>query len=154
MRTSQVRLVLAFFLAPVIPCLIAAAVVQHSSWQSSLRTAELMIMVAWVFSAVLALPIYLALQKSRYVSLGQSLVAGFAIGFLPPVTLFLLSPNHPGDYSADSGGIVMIDGRLTTHGWFGTMAGFLEVGVLGIFIGAVFWMITFWDIRRFRRPFS
>lgn len=152
MAPCKLRLVFAFFLAPIVPCLIAALVVQHSSWQSGLGMGELMILVAWVFTAVFALPIYLGFQKGWYVTLRQSLVAGFAVGFLPAAAMPFLSWNHPGSYSADSGGIVMIDGRLTAHGWVSTMTGCLEVGALGIFIGAMFWVIAFREFRRFRAP--
>jgi len=118
MGPNKLRLAFAFFLAPIVPCLVAALVVQHTSWQSGLGTGELMILVAWAFTAVFALPIYLVLQKNWYVTLPQSLVAGFAVGFLPTAALPLLSWNHPGNYSADSGGVVMIEGtsRLT-DGW-------------------------------------
>jgi len=66
-------------------------------------------------SFLFALPAYLALQRSGYVTVTQSIVAGFVIPSLLGAVLALL-PGARGSYAADSGGVTMVDGHLTAHG--------------------------------------
>lgn len=132
------RVIIGFVVGPVLPCLLAQIFFGHASWGEALRGAWLLIFLAWLFSVVLAVPAYLVLQKSGYVSLSKSVVSGFLIGFA--AFLWIVFP-----------GSGVWDANMALQ----SLGNCFAFGALGAGIGLAFWGLAIWTPRRsFRHPSS
>lgn len=140
------RIPIGFLVAPIAPCYIGAMVLGDPDIQSAWRIALLMIFVCWLVSFLVALPAYLVLQRSGYVSLAKAVAAGFLIALSVSLVVFLL-PSGPGDYAGGSAGPTMVAGHLTALGWRNALEGSLATGGLGAAVGAVFWLAACWKLR-------
>jgi hypothetical protein len=149
MDSKAWRIASGFVAAPIVPCIGGAIVMSYSTPEHIWQFAELMIFVSWFISLFVAVPTYLILQRSAYVSLQKSLLAGFLIGCLISLIMVLL-PRDPHDYVGGTGGPIMIGGHWTARGWAQVLEGCLEVGALGAAISLFFWVIACWKLPSHR----
>ena len=137
------RIPVGFLVAPIAPCFIGAMALGEPDIQRAWRIAPFMIFVCWLISFLIALPMYLVLQRSGYVSLVKAVVAGLLIALTVSLVAVLL-PSGPGDYASGSAGPTMVGGHLTALGWRNALEGCLATGGLGAAIGIVFWLVACW----------
>lgn len=97
-------------------------------------------LVAWLHAACIGLPIYLALRRTRPLTLAAALVWSFFVG-AAPVTLWIaaLALDLPPGMDAWSDGVQTVaDGRTTAAGWLEILTGAVVPGLLGMLGGAAF----------------
>lgn len=121
------RVSIGLLVGPVLPCLLASFLLGNSTLETALHDAWSLIVMSWLLSIILALPAYLALQKSGYVCPVKSLCSGFIIGFATSATVAFLG----------------------AHGWNihevrHALWACLVFGALGSAIGLAFWVVAFW----------
>lgn len=141
------RVFLGFLLAPIVPCLLLAAVMGEDVSNSAFffpavaGMVGLCLIVIWAF----AVPTYLALQSKGRVSFAQSVGSGFWIAEVIALALVLVGAlvqqlppvvQHVGARTFTAPAIPPIT-------WVDLAMGCTMFGAFGAVVGATFWMIAF-----------
>jgi hypothetical protein len=138
------RIFCAFFLAPLLPCVLFAlpVLLERDGWIFPiwlLGGAEIIVVIA-------AIPSYLIWRRFSRFGIRQSVQLGAAIGAAFSVIMLLLPlalyPDSTSSYG-DGGGYVVDHGRRTLHGWIDFAEGLGLTTVFGASIGLVFGCLAF-----------
>ena len=95
--------------------------------------------VVWVFTALVAFPLYVALPTQRQAQLTPLLLAGFLSAFLS-YALFHVVFLHP-SFEQVGSTIFVKDGSLTAAGWRNLLRQTALMGVVGAIGGSTLWVV-------------
>jgi hypothetical protein len=146
--THSWRTIVAFVLAPVLPCGLTTLALSalSSQWNGFVFGFLAMLVVCEGLIVAVAIPAYFAFKRFYKVQLAQCLIAGALVGLVPSLVGAFFSPSE--GYSAgDSGGPTIINGTTTAHGRVVEAQAAVFQGALGTLIGGCFWTLAF-----YRRP--
>lgn len=140
----RLRVLLAFLLAPVLPCILLSGALSaaNDQWGGFVFGLVAMLFVSEGLILVLAIPTYFALRRFWKVGRLECVVAGMLVG-LAPAAIGLLLPSGSGYSAADSGGPTIIDGKKTPHGIKTEIKAGLLQSTFGGTIGFLFWAFAF-----------
>ena len=134
------RLILGFILGPAVAALIfATASPLYAGLTSFLdRVLGTFVAACWVvypITAVLGLPLYLALRNRAKPSVFNLALAGAAVSMAPWLLLLLVTPDE-----ASTGNVVTVHNHIRTiAGWLEILPFMGEIALLGATAGLVFW---------------
>ena len=135
---SILRCLLAFIVAPAVASILYALV----SWGAALGPYILVLtlMVAYVLTLLLMLPLYLFLQKAGRSSLVSALLApGLALGLVCVIWSVI---SYQGYRALEtSAGILVRNGGLIVAGWLNILADSALLAGCGVLAGVVFFVL-------------
>jgi riboflavin transporter FmnP len=142
-RPSGLRVFVGILLAPLIPCVVFSALLSgvFNQWSGFWFGTVAMIVVSEVLSLVIALPLYLGLQRVRNIGALECAVVGIAVTAILNLGSLLFS-GGPGYSAGDGGGDTIVNGHVTAHGFVSALLGTAVQSVLGVAIALAFWFIA------------
>ncbi|RYY02074.1 MAG: hypothetical protein EOO53_15230 [Gammaproteobacteria bacterium] len=148
------KLVVAFFLAAIIPALAIATWYLYGQFQSFehddpyiwVRTRNFFVMafiVSSLYVFLLGTPTYYLLRYFNLVRWWSTLIAGFLLGAIPMAVLTWPLKNPEMKTNASFDGVqTMIDGLPTLAGWIQFIEGVSFFGACGLAASLVFWLVA------------
>ena len=143
---SNIRLGLAFIIAPATPGLIFVIPAMFSGTpQASLWSVFLLVsVVAYAHAIVLGLPTAFLIYRFSSFNWLRIVIAAFLVGALPfgALTLYQKATLPPGSGYTSDGVVLEEDGHMTSAGVRSAVWGIFGAGGLGAVSGLVWWLIA------------
>ena len=135
------RVLLGFALAPAPAAAIFATFLagEGMSLIAYLGWAGITLLIAWLWTFILGLPIYFFLKRIAALGLVSSVSAGCLIAAGPAAVLML--GNAGGSFIA-GGKVFVQQGRYTIDGYVSVFQSIAGMGMLGLLSGFLFWLIA------------
>jgi hypothetical protein len=140
-RFMNGRVFSGFTIAPVPAAAIFATFLagERMSVNAYLGWVGVTLVVAWLWTAILGVPVYLLLRRIAALNLLTSVLAGALIAAVPTAVLRLDSPG--GSWIA-GGKILVQQGKYTAGGYALVAQSVAIMAMLGLISGILFWVIA------------